>query len=160
MPTYVNKLNMALLKEATYSNLYDSAQSTVWNFIRYNSTVNRYTTNVIDKDPIDLNKDFGFPLVVIESPISEEPELTFKQRDTTVTLQINIISLSSNTLRELADAVRKCLYDNQTFIANKCRLSRFRVSDNRFDTRELSDGSFAYEYSMTIKYEWCGYNGA
>jgi hypothetical protein len=146
---------MMLLKQLKYSNISSASQKAVWNFIRYNSTVNTYSTNVIDKNPTTLNEDFGFPLIVVENSHREEPELTMSMRQRIITFNITILSKSSDVIRKLIDAVSYSIYSNEAFFS-KLGMSRLRFTDGRADTRETESGSSLYEFRFVLQFEWVG----
>lgn len=99
---------------STYGTILNNLQSTVYNIIKNDSTVQSKTTNVMDGVPAQMIRGVGFPYILVHTPEGSEERVTITKFKVNATVHIEVVSKTESIVRETADAVRDALRSNQS----------------------------------------------
>ena len=140
----------------TYDTLIDTTQEEIYSIISTDSTVSSLTTNIVDGLPItQMQRGIGFPYVKIPCPEYTEERYTFTKSKVTLDLSITVYSTRASVLRELTDAIRKAITDNQD-ATSLVKLRNRKLPTGNYNESLLDNGKVLYENTLTATYEFIG----
>ena len=108
-----------MTEEVSYSNLCSDAHGIVTKILREDSTLKKFTTNIIDGNPVFKSKLTGFPYILVRTPKRTEEKLTYsnnindERRLIILEFPIIIVSRQERIVREISDKVLSALKNNQ-----------------------------------------------
>jgi hypothetical protein len=140
----------------TYDTLIDTTQEAVYGIINTDSTIATYTSNIVDGLPYTkMQRGTGFPYVKIPSPTAEEERYTFTKSKVTMVVEITIYSTVASVLREVTDAVRKALTENQN-VTQGVKLFDRKLPVTDYNESLLDNDKPMYENTVTATYMFIG----
>lgn len=140
-----------------YSNMLDYAHTTIVDMLTTNAIIADYTTNILDGIPTNLYRGVGFPYIVVNTPTVSDDRYTQTQIRSMLTFTIEIYDKKENNVREIADAIKNCLYSEQAQLREK-RLTHMVIKNTRLEKEYLLDeGSTpVWRYMISPVFRWVG----
>ncbi len=141
---------------ATYDTLVDVTQEEIHTILKNDATVLSLTTKIVDGLPYtQMQRGIGFPYIQVPTPEYTEERYTFTKSKVLMSVNITIFSTKASTLRQLTDAVRKALTDNQnTTSLAKLRDRKLPVAN--YNQSLLENGKVMYQETVEATYTFIG----
>lgn len=142
--------------EATYDTLVNVTQEEIHSILKNDETIANYTVHIVDGLPYTaMQQSKGFPYIQVPTPEYDEERYTFTKSKVTLTVNIAIFSTKASSLRELTDAVRAALTNNQdTTSLAKLRDRKLPVSN--YNQSLLENGKVLYQNTVSADYTFIG----
>jgi len=146
----------------TYSEVVNELQKTIYFLLKENTNVCSYVQvgdnkfNIYDGNPTSQGR-IGFPYIEVHTPTFNEEFLTFKKRNITFTIRIEVIDKIESNVRELVDVVRSALQEGRQRTRKKGYWN-LKTTNTSLTPRFLPNESSkpVWVYVLFVSYEWRG----
>jgi len=138
----------------SYATVITETQHQVIDILKNDSTIQTYTSYVLDGYPSDLLKRRAFPFILGRTPEVNEENLTFSNKKSIdLSCTIEIWSSKEGMGRETADAVRGALHSNRNTTKGQ-RLYWQNIASTTLDIQFLPEVKRPfYIYSIILNYK-------
>lgn len=143
---------------ATYANLRDSVQSTIYGILSADTTLLALTRNITDGALVKVINQRGFPYVIVNTPNVDEhtnryfDNAKFKQE---ITIRVSVASIKESAVRQVADAVINALKTNQA-TTRAANLNWFKLRGATLRSYMMDNMDTVHVYDIDVGYTFVG----
>ncbi len=144
------------MTEATYDTLVNVTQEEIYSILSTDATIIGLDAKIVDGLPYtQMQRSVGFPYIQVPSPEYTEERYTFSKSKVTMDLTITIYATVASNLREVTDAVRAALTNNQD-VTSLAKLRDRKLPVANYSQSLLDNNKPLYQNDITAHYTFIG----